>query len=302
MNKRLRFSPNLAIFISIMAVSTASILIRMSDSPPIAIAAYRMIISTLILSPYFFYTGGLQKVKNSGTKGILSLILVGIVLAIHFASWISSLSLTSVSSSVIFVHIDPIFVALFSHFYLKEKVKPRTIVGILVAITGATLIAVGDAGIGKLNLYGDLLALIGGIMLGIYLLAGRHLRQKLDLTSYVTPVYASSAIVLVIAALLLNTPLISYPLEEYLLFSAIAIIPMIFGHTVYNWALKYVSAPIVSISLLGEPVGASILAFFILKESPSLWTLIGGLLTLIGIFIAVYQREAARAHFSQEQV
>jgi drug/metabolite transporter (DMT)-like permease len=284
-------SPNLAILISIIAVSTASILIRMSNSPPIIIAAYRMIISTLILFPYFIYTGGMQKIKTRGMKGILTQILVGIVLAIHFASWISSLSLTSVTSSVIFVHIDPIFVALFSHFYMKEKIRPRTIIGILIAITGATLIAVGDAGIGKLNLYGDLLALIGGIMLGIYILAGRHLRQTLDLTSYVTPVYATSAIVLIIAALLLNTPLTSYPIEEYLLFSTIAIVPMIFGHTVYNWALKYVSAPIVSISLLGEPVGASILAFLILKESPSIWTLTGGLITLTGIFIAVYQRE-----------
>jgi drug/metabolite transporter (DMT)-like permease len=292
MSKGPRFSPNLAIFISIIAVSTASILIRMSDAPPLVIAAYRMIISTLILSPYFLYSGGFQKVKESGTKGILTLILVGIVLAIHFASWISSLTLTSVSSSVIFVHIDPIFVALFSHFYLKEKVQSKTIVGILVAVSGATIIAIGDAGIGKSNLYGDLLALIGGIMLGIYILAGRHLRQRLDLTSYVTPVYATSAIVLVIAALVLNTPLTSYPLEEYLLFSSIALIPMIFGHTVYNWALKYVSAPIISISLLGEPVGASILAFLILKESPSFWTLIGGILTLFGIFIAVYQREA----------
>lgn len=291
MSKGPRFSPNLAIFISLIAVSTASIFIRMSDAPPLVIAAYRMMISTLIFSPFFLYTGGFQKVKESGKKGILTLILVGIVLAIHFASWISSLTLTSVSSSVIFVHIDPIFVALFSHFYLKEKVQPKTFVGILVAVFGATLIAFGDAGIGKSNLYGDFLALIGGIMLGIYLLAGRHLRQRLDLTSYVTPVYATSATVLVIAALLLNTPLTGYPLEEYLLFSAIAIIPMIFGHTVYNWALKYVSAPVVSISLLGEPVGASILAFLILKEAPSFWTLIGGLLTLIGIFIAVYQRE-----------
>jgi drug/metabolite transporter (DMT)-like permease len=282
--------PNLAILVSILAVSTASILIRISSAPALAIASYRMLLSTLILSPYFFYTGGVEKVRSIGRRGVLMLILIGVVLAVHFGSWITSLSLTTVASSVIFVHIDPIFVALVSHFFLGEKVSSKTVLGITLGISGATLIAVGDVGRGKLNLYGDLLALIGGIMLGIYILGGRALRQKMDLTSYVTPVYFTSAMVLLLVSFVTGTKLSGYPLREYLLFLVIAIVPMIFGHTVYNWALKYVEAPIVSLSLLGEPVGASILAYIFLGEVPTSMIIIGGALTLLGILITVHKR------------
>jgi drug/metabolite transporter (DMT)-like permease len=282
--------PNLAILVSILAVSTASILIRISSAPALAIASYRMLLSTLILSPYFFYTGGVKKVRSVGRRGVLMLILIGVVLAVHFGSWITSLSLTTVASSVIFVHIDPIFVALVSHFFLGEKVSSKTVLGITLGISGATLIAVGDVGRGKLNLYGDLLALIGGIMLGIYILGGRALRQKMDLTSYVTPVYFTSAMVLLLVSFVTGTKLSGYPLREYLLFLVIAIVPMIFGHTVYNWALKYVEAPIVSLSLLGEPVGASILAYIFLGEVPTSMIIIGGNLTLLGILITVHKR------------
>jgi drug/metabolite transporter (DMT)-like permease len=219
------------------------------------------------------------------------LILIGLILAVHFASWITSLNLTSVASSVIFVHIDPIFVTLISHFFLGERVSMRTIIGIILGISGATIIAIGDAGLGDLNLYGDMLALIGGIMLGLYILGGRTLRQKLDLTTYVTPVYFTSAFTLLTASILTETQITGFSTKEYVLFIIIAIVPMIFGHTVYNWALRYVEAPVVSLSLLGEPVGASILAYIFLDEIPTLMVILGGALTLFGILITVYKRQ-----------
>jgi drug/metabolite transporter (DMT)-like permease len=291
MEDRPRFPPNLALFISIVAVSTASILIRMSNGPPLAIATYRMLFSTLLLLPLFVYFDGLGKMRRMSLRGIASLMGIGVVLAIHFASWITSLSFTTVASSVIFVHIDPIFVALVSHFFLKERVTKRMVAGIVVAFIGVTMIAVGDAGVGELNLYGDLLALIGGVMLGIYILGGRVVRRSLDLTSYVTPVYATASLVLVLMSLLSDTPLTGYNVNEYILFFAIALVPMIFGHTVYNWALRYVSAPLVSMSLLGEPVGASILALLFLDEVPSTMILLGGVVTLAGILLCAYRQE-----------
>jgi drug/metabolite transporter (DMT)-like permease len=269
------------------AVSTASIFIRMSISDSLAIASYRLIFSTLILLPFFLKNNGIKKVRSFSKKETMNLIAVGVILALHFASWITSLRYTSVASSVIFVHIDPIFVAAVSHFFLKERVMKKTLIGIIVAFFGVTIIAYGDADIGKTNLYGDFLALIGAIMLGLYILSGRRIRQKLDLVTYVTPVYATSAIVLSISSILTGTNMISLPLREYLLFFIMALIPMIFGHTIYNWALRYVEAPVVSLSLLGEPVGASILAYFILGEFPSKLSLIGGLLTLLGIYLSV---------------
>ena len=290
MGERPGFPPNLALFISIVAVSTASIMIRMSSAGPLAIAAYRLTFATLILLPFYVHSGGVGRLLRSSGREVLNLVGVGVVLALHFASWITSLSFTSVASSVIFVHVDPIFVAAISHFVFKERIGRGTLLGIAVAFAGATIIAVGDSGLGEVSLYGDLLALVGAVMLGLYILSGRRIRQSHDLVSYVTPVYATSALVLILGSVAAGTRLVSYPPREYLLFLAIALVPMIFGHTVYNWALKYVEAPIVSLSLLGEPVGATILAYIFLNEAPSTLTLFGGAITLLGIFQCVRDR------------
>lgn len=201
-----------------------------------------------------------------------------------------SLSFTSVASSVIFVHVDLIFVAAISHFVFKERISRETLLGIGVAFASATIIAVGDSGLGEVSLYGDLLALVGSVMLGLYILNGRRIRQSHDLISYVTPVYATSAVVLVLGSLATETMLAPFPPREYLLFLAIAVVPMIFGHTVYNWALRYVEASIVFISLLGEPMGATILAYIFLNEAPSILTLLGGAITLVGIYQCVRGR------------
>jgi len=278
------FPPNLALIVSIIAVSTASILIRMSNASPIAIAAYRLTFSTFILLPFFIHSGGLNRFLNASFKDKVTLAGVGVALAFHFASWITSLEYTTVASSVIFVHVDPIFVAVVSHFLLGDRVDRGTLLGMFIAFIGAAIIAWGDAGLGEATLYGDLLALVGGIMLGIYILAGRKLRKELDLVSYVTPVYAFSAVVLVLMGIVTGSVMGPYQTSEYILFLVIAIVPMIFGHTVYNWALRYISAPVVSVSLLGEPVGATILAAVFLGENPSMYTLVGGFITLIGIY------------------
>jgi drug/metabolite transporter (DMT)-like permease len=292
LTERPAFPPNLALLVSIVAVSTASILIRLSAAPPMAIATWRMVLSTLMLLPFFTTGGRPRRLAAMSAKEKLTLTGVGVVLAVHFASWITSLSFTSVASSVIFVHVDPIFVALVSHFLLGERVGRRVAVGIAVAFAGATVIALGDLGVGRENLVGDLLSLVGAVALGIYILAGRRLRQSLDLVSYVTPVYATSAMVLASGSLAMGVPLVGYPGGEMLLFFAIALVPMIFGHTVYNWALRWISAPVVSISLLGEPVGASILAYIVLVESPGPMVLLGGAVTLAGILICAYQPAA----------
>ena len=284
-----RLSPNLALLISILAVSTASILIRWTDAPPLSIASYRMIISVVMLAPFFIRNNGFEKLAKQGRKEVLILFSIGLVLAIHFASWITSLSMTTVASSVIFVHIDPIFVSIVSHFFLEDRLNRQTVIGIITSFIGISIIAMGDAGSGAHNLMGDLLALIGGIMLGLYILGGRIYRKNLDLTTYVTPVYASAAVILVAMSLFTGTPLTGFPVFTYGFFFLIALVPMIFGHTLYNWALRYVSAPVVSLSLLGEPVGASLLAYLLLNEIPNRFTVIGGVITLIGIFVSAYR-------------
>lgn len=291
MSETPRFPPNLAMLVSIAAVSTASILIRWSNAPAVIIAMYRMVFSVLMLLPFFLRDGGMDKLGKVGTRNLLGLGAVGVVLAIHFASWITSLGLTSVASSVIFVHIDPLLVAVVSHFLLKDRINKRMLAGILVSLLGVSIITLGDANAGGSNLMGDLLALVGGVMLGVYLLGGRYYRGYLDLTTYVTPVYATAALVLFLMSIVTGAPLTGYPAREYLLFIVIALVPMIFGHTLYNWALKYVSAPVVSVSLLGEPVGASILAYLFLNEAPSSQVMLGGVITLAGILLSSYKSD-----------
>ena len=293
MVERPELPPNLVILVSVSAVSTASILIRLTEAPPMAIATWRLLLSTLMLFPFFVNRGGFAKLRAMGSGDLLALAGVGVVLAMHFASWITSLSYTSVASSVIFVHVDPIFVALVSHFLLGEKLSRRVALGIGVAFVGASVIAFGDLGVGEESLIGDALSIIGAVALGVYLMAGRRLRQRLDLTTYVTPVYAVSAAVLALGSVAVGVPLVGYDARVMLLFAVIAIVPMIFGHTLYNWALKWVTAPVVSISLLGEPVGASILAFLVLGETPGSLTMIGGAVTLAGILICAYQPAGA---------
>lgn len=289
MGEEPRLPPNLALLISIIAVSTASILIRWTNAPPLAIASYRMLISVAMLAPFFIKNNGPDKLREQGTGHLLRLFAVGLVLAIHFASWITSLSLTTVASSVIFVHIDPIFVAIVSHFFLGDKLTKRTLIGIIISFIGIYIIAMSDAGAGTESLTGDLLALIGGVMLGLYILGGRVYRKSLDLTTYVTPVYSAAAVSLVLMSLATGTSLGGFTGRTYGLFFLIALIPMIFGHTLYNWALRYLSAPVVSVSLLGEPVGASILAYLLLGETPSSFAVLGGVVTLAGIFLSAYK-------------
>jgi drug/metabolite transporter (DMT)-like permease len=283
--------PKLALLMSILAVSTASILIRWTNAPPLAIATYRLTISVLLLAPFFIKNNGFEILRRIKTSEIIRLLALGLALAIHFASWITSLSLTTVASSVIFVHIDPIFVSIISHFFLGDKMSNRTIMGIVTSFIGISIIAMGDASTNHLNITGDLLALIGGIMLGIYILGGRVYRRNLDLVTYVTPVYAAAAVSLFFMSLVAGTRLVGFTHRTYGMFFMIALIPMIFGHTVYNWALRYLSAPVVSLSLLGEPVGASVLAYLLLGETPSNFTILGGIITLAGILVSAYKTE-----------
>ncbi|MCD6480527.1 DMT family transporter [Candidatus Bathyarchaeota archaeon] len=276
-------NPYLILTVSIIAVSTASILIRLSSSPPLVIAAYRLLFATLMLTPLYIVEGGHRRLMALGPRRLLILIAVGFILAVHFASWITSLSYTTVASSVIFVHMDPIIVALLSHLLLGERLSVKRFIGVLIAFLGAIIIGWGDLRIG--NLYGDLLSLLGASALALYLVAGRSLRRSLSLLEYVTPLYATSAALLILGCLIMNIRLYPYPVREYLLFLLIAFIPMILGHTLFNWALRYVEAPVVSVSLLGEPIGASLLALIILGELPPATTILGGAITLLGIYI-----------------
>ena len=287
--------PYAAIAAAIVAVSTASILIRWSDSDAFTIAFYRLGFATLIILP-FALLDRTTPLRSLLRRDVLLMAGIGVVLAAHFALWITSLKTAgvTVASSVVLVTSHPVMVALVSHFLLKERVSRMTAGGIALGFAGVVGIAVADLGVSTTTLGGDLAALGGGLMAGIYFLAGRRLRQRVSLPVYAFVVYGTAALAMFVLAL--GTGRLA-PVgdvrRELLLFGAMAIIPQIGGHTLYNWSLRFVTAPVVSVSLVGEPIGSSLLAWALLGEVPSNLVAIGALLALAGIFLTAYSTGAA---------
>ena len=192
------------------------------------------------------------------------------------------------STSVILVTSHPIFVAGVSHFLLKERVRKVAAVGIVIAFAGVCVISLNDYRIGGDSLIGDLLAFLGGLCAGIYFLSGRVARRTIPLTPYVFSVYGISALVLLVSAIVVGDEVVVTDSGQLTLFLLMAIVPTIFGHTMFNYALKKVPAHIVSTSVLGEPVGASLLAYLLLPgEVPSAWIMLGGALVVGGLYIVL---------------
>jgi len=278
-------------------VSTAAILVRLADAPALVVAFWRLAFAVAILAP-----AGLVLARRDllglDRRTLAGLALVGVVLAVHFAAWIQSLYLTSVASSVFLVTLHPVVVGLASTRLYGEGLPASGWVGVLVALAGGGLIALTDAGApGTDPILGDALALVGALAAAAYFLAGRGYRRRLGLLAYVVPVYASCAATLLVLALAFpppaSGPLFGWGLGDWMVFAALAIVPMILGHTVINWALKFVTAPVVATSILGEPVGSTLLAFFVLNETPTAGVLAGGALVLLGIWLVTRPRGAA---------
>jgi len=281
----------LILFFAVASVSWASILIKLSDAHSLIIAFYRMGLASLILSPLFI-KGGFKDFKVLTKKDFLLCLLSGIFLGLHFATWISSLAYTSVSSSVVIVATQPVFVALFTPMILKEKVDLWVFLAILIALSGTIIIAGGDMKIGEDNLKGDLLSLIGAVMAALYLTIGRGIRKKLNLLPYIFLVYSISTVVIFISCLLAKLNFSPLSWKNFSLFLLLALIPTLLGHTLYNYILKFVKAHLVGMTILGEPLGATFLAFLIFKEIPAYTIYLGGILIFVGIWIAVWREKA----------
>ena len=297
-------SPYLVLFIGILAVSSASILVllaRAEGVPAVSIAALRLTLASLALAPFVWTRARGEYVKLSRRDLALG-ILSGIFLALHFASWISSLDYTSVMSSVVFVSTNPLFVGIASVLLLRESIKRGTVIGILIAGIGGALIGLSDLGsAGADSLLGDGLALFGAVTVSGYLIIGRRLRKRLSLLAYIGLVYSTAAIVLLAMALAMGANLFGFTPMGYLLIVLLAVGPQLIGHTSYNWALKYVSATFVTVTLLAEPIGATVLAIPILSQVPSPIKLIGGALILAGIFFAARAEASEQSTVNSEQ-
>jgi len=274
----------------VAAISTSAVLIRLAEAPPFVIAFYRMLFAALFFLPLALREGRGLRLEKQQLRLALG---AGVMLAMHFALWMTSLEHTSVASSVVLVTTQPLWVFLLSVLFLAEKPTPRMWLGLVVALAGSVLVTFTEGAGGESRLYGNLLALGGAVAMACYFLLGRRLRPQLPLALYSLLVYGGAALVLGFLILLRGLPLRGFNSFTWLMFVALALVPTVLGHNSLNWALKYLPATMVSVAILGEPLGASIMAVFILKEVPAPLEALGSVITLFGIYL-VWQGNARR--------
>jgi drug/metabolite transporter (DMT)-like permease len=289
----------------VLVLSTASILIRLAQAqgmPSLTIAAMRMGLAALILLPIAWPRLRSDLPRLAGTHLRLTLVS-GACLAVHFWSWIASLAYTSVASSTVLVTTNPIWVGLASLLLLRERLPAASLTGIALSIGGTGLIFASDTQPDAAAMYpapqfGNMLALVGAISASAYLLIGRSLRSHLGLLTYVWLAYATAAVLLGAGAVASGTAVLGFSPLAYAVVLALAVGPQLLGHTAFNWSLRHLSATFVALSILGEPVGSALLAYFIFGEKLAALQLAGFLLILAGIFVAAraeHRAQVARA-------
>lgn len=284
----LRPAPVLAL--AVFGASWAAVLFRLADAPPVTVAFWRLALSLLLPTiPALLLTGGWRQLRASGRAEWAWMVVAGACLALHFITWFSSLGYTSVASSTVLLATHPLWVGVLSALILREAPGRLEWVGIAAAVVGAAIVGWGDLRAGSDSLLGDGLALLAALMLGVYVIAGRRVRPRLGLWSYVTVVYAVAAALTGMIAVASGVPLTGYPASTWWVFAALAAGPMLLGHTGFNWALRYVRAYVVSVLQLLEPIGATVIAVLILGrgEVPTANTVVGGAVILLGVWIAL---------------
>jgi len=288
----------IALGIAICAISTGAVLVRLSDAPSGVAAFYRVLFTTVPLLPIALWRYR-PAFRQLSRRDLGFATLSGVALAAHFATWFESLAWTSVAASVTLVQAQPLFVAVAAWALLSERIPRRTTAGILVAVAGMVVMSLGDllggVLVGPNPLLGNGLAVVGAVMAAAYVLAGRSLRQRVALIPYVVIVYSVCTVGLLAVALLQGGPMTDYPPREWLIFVGLAIGPGLLGHTLINWTLAHLESAVVSVSLLGEPVGATILAALLLAETPTPVTVLGGVVVLAGIYVTALARGGQNA-------
>ncbi len=290
-----RIKQNLALLFAVCCVSFAGPLIKAAllfAMPPVAIAFYRLFFSTALLSAPNAHQHGFSLYKTLGKKQICLMLASGLCLALHFFCWISSLSIISTFASTVIVCTQPVFVMAGAYLFFREKPSPRALPGVALCVAGTVIIALAG-GMDSGTIWGSLLALLGALFSSCYFLCNKALRHTLPLTPHTFAVYGICAICLLLLSFFLKSPLFSFPWQGYALCFALAVLCTLGGHSVLNWALKYFKAGVVSVAMLGEPLGAALWAFLLFGEHPGAIVLLGGLVILAGViwFAAFDQKE-----------
>ncbi|CAM3201289.1 DMT family transporter [Filibacter tadaridae] len=278
--------PYIPIIIGVLSVALSAIFVKLATADAGVIAFYRMLFSVIIMLPIFLYKYKKEVLLLSKRDWIFSAI-AGVFLAFHFILWFESLNYTSVASSTVLVTLQPIFAFIGTYFFFKEKLSFKTLLSAAIAIAGSVIISWGDFKLSGTAFYGDMLALAGCALITTYLLFGQDVRKRLTLITYTFVVYSISTITLFFYVLLKGESFGPYPGADWFWFILLALIPNLLGHTLFNWALKWVSTNVISIAILFEPVGAAILAFYVFHETLSASQITGGIIVIAGILLFV---------------
>lgn len=283
-------SPYVGLVIGVLFVSCGSILVRLAGAPPIALSFYRIGLAALCLAPVAAVPAARAWPRLS-SRARLALLASGIALALHFATWVTSLSYTSIASSVLLVNTAPLFAVGFSALFLRET-APGVVVGAIgIALGGAALIAAGDWSASPNSLTGTLLALAGAVSLALYHVAGRGLRDAMPLTAYVFTVWSVAAATLGALCIAGRVSLGGYDARTMACFVGLALVPTLAGHGLVNRSLRVLPAPTVGLFLLGEPLGATLLGYLFFGEVPSRTTLAGGVIVVAALALVLSHRD-----------
>ena len=286
-----RVSPAWVLGFSLLGISFAGPLTRLSNADPLVIAAWRLVFSLVIVGIALLLTREWRDWKFLTRRECALASGAGVALALHFWAWNASIHLTTIAASVTLVNLQPAFIVAISAVFLREAPTRKQLVGIGIAIAGAMIIAIPawrEPSLRSSAALGNMLAVTAAVTGAIYYSIGRHLRQRYGIWSYVGLAYSACAIALIAAAVFTHARVLPQPPRDFSIFIALALGPMLLGHTGMNWALKFLPAYVVNLVTLGEPVGATLLGAILpgIRQIPSPLTIAGGLVVLTGVFVA----------------
>nr|WP_236823301.1 DMT family transporter [Bhargavaea massiliensis] len=288
--------PYIPIMIGVITLAFSAIFVKLVSADAGVTAFYRMLFSVLVMAPAFLLKYR-HEVKLISRRDWIFSVIAGVFLAFHFILWFESLNYTSVASSTVLVTLQPIFAFAGTYFFFKEKLTAKTILSGLIAIGGSVLISWGDFRLGGEAFFGDMLALAACALITGYLLFGQDVRQRISLITYTFIVYSVSTAAIFFYVIAVGEQFGPYPATDWFWFAMLAILPNLFGHTLFNWSLRYVSTNVISIAILFEPVGAAVLAYYIFNEVLITTQIVGGLIVLAGITLFVLDGRKIRKLF-----
>ena len=274
----------LIIILGVIGVSLSAPLVRISTAPAMILAFYRVAMASVILLPYVLVRNR-EEMKGMTKKDWILAVISGVCLGLHFSLYIESLRYTSIASSVVFVDTEVFFVALIMLMVFKEKIPPLGWAGIMATFLGSVIIALSDSGSGEGALLGDMIALTGAVVVAVYTIIGKVLRQRISTTTYTLLVYIAASLTVLVLLLITGVPLTGYQPVDYWAAFGMAVFCTLLGHSVFSWGLKYESAAFISNSKLLEPVFASLIGIVLFREIPRPAVILGGLIVIGGVFL-----------------